>query len=247
MNSKKILIPGAMTFAGAACGFVSLVQLIDGRFVAGMLWMFVAVLFDGLDGKVASLLNCKSEIGSILDSHADVVSFALLPGVAIYLLFHRASHGNPWIELAAWSGGIGYTCAAVFREVRFMAFQVKRQRRQGFVGLPIAPPAGLHVAALTLANLIPETLQRPWPLAAIYGLVLWTAYLMTFSKLVYLRWGGGAIVLQALAAAAVGAVARFALGSSAIGLAGFFAAFCAIYVVYPPLHARFRRAPGQTG
>jgi len=244
MAKKKLWIPVALTLAGAGCGFASLIFLMQGRYVAGMLWMALAVFFDGIDGKIASVLDAKTELGAVLDSKADVVSFAVLPGVAAYLFFHRAPDGGLFATVAAWTAGIGYTCAGIFREVRFMVSQTNRTRGEGFIGLPIAPPAGLIVAMLSLANLYPHTLYQPMWQVVFFVVVASTAYLMIGSTINYLRWNGRAIALQTLVALPTGVAGYLALGTAGAFLAVYFMTFCSIYIAFHPVLALFRKLAG---
>jgi CDP-diacylglycerol--serine O-phosphatidyltransferase len=241
MTKKRIWIPAALTLAGAGCGFAAMIFLLQGRYVAGVLWMFLAVFFDGIDGKIASMLDAKSDLGAVLDSKADVVSFAVLPGVAAYLFFHRSPDNGLLLEIAAWTAGIGYTCAGIFREVRFMVGQTDRTRSEGFIGLPIAPPAGLIVAMLALANLFPRTLYQPAWQVAVFLIVALNAYLMTGSTINYLRWGGRAIAAQTFVAVTAGIAGYVALGTAGGFLAVYFIAFCAIYIAFHPVLALFRK------
>jgi CDP-diacylglycerol--serine O-phosphatidyltransferase len=241
MSKKKIWIPSALTFAGAGSGFVSLICLLEGRYVAGMLWMFLAVFFDGIDGKVASLLGARSELGAVLDSQCDVVSFALLPGVALFLFFQRSPQDGLLLEIAAWTAGIGYMCAGIFREVRFLATQMDRERSEGFIGLPIAPPAGLNVAMLSLANLFPHLFYRPGWHVAVFVVAALNAYLMTLGTINYHRWGGHAIVLQTLTALIAGVAAYVLLGTGGAFLAAFCFSFCAIYISFHPIQSLIQR------
>ena len=244
MARKKIWIPAVLTLAGVGCGFASLIFLVQGRYVAGMLWMFLAVSFDGIDGKVASMLDAKSELGAVLDSKADVVSFAVLPGVAAYLFFHRSPDDGLLLAVAAWSAGIGYTCAGIFREVRFMVTQTDRTRGEGFIGLPIAPPAGLIVAMLALANLYPHTLYRPAWQVVFFLIVALNAYLMTGSTINFLRWRGRAMAMQTLFALTAGTAGYFTLGGVGAFLAFYAIAFCAIYIAFHPVQALLRKVGG---
>lgn len=241
MGKKKIWIPTALTLACVGCGFAAMIFLVQGRYVAGMLWMFLAVFFDGIDGKVASMLDAGSGLGAVLDSKADVVSFAVLPGVAAYLFFHRSPDNGRLLEIAAWIAGIGYTCAGIFREVRFMVSQTDRTRSEGFIGLPIAPPAGLIVGMLALANLFPHTLYRPGWQVVVFLLVVLNAYLMTGSTINYRRWGGRAIAAQTLVALTVGFAGYVALGTVGAFLAVYSIAFCAIYISFHPVLALVRK------
>jgi len=240
MSNKKIWIPSALTFAGAGSGFVSLICLLEGRYVAGMLWMFLAVFFDGIDGKVASMLGARSKLGAVLDSQCDVVSFALLPGVAVYLFFQRSPQEGLLLDVAAWTAGIGYMCAGIFREVRFLATQVDRERGEGFIGLPIAPPAGLNVAMLSLANLFPHLFYKPGWQVAVFVVAALNTYLMTLSTINYLRWRGRAIALQTLTSLIAGVAAYLVLGTLVAFLSVFCFFFCAIYISVHPIRALFQ-------
>lgn len=231
MSAFKAWFPNILTLANAACGFVSLISLIEGRFVQGALWMFFATVFDGIDGKVASILGSKSQLGSHLDSLSDVISFGLVPGVSVYLFFQLYPQPSLLTQIAAWVGGIGYTCASILRETRFLVSQADRERGQGFIGLPIAPPAGLNVALLLLANLFPGTLYNPLGLTFVFFIVALNASLMTLSNINYLRWSGRAMALQAAISVVLGIGAYLALGTLGAFLTFFFIGFCSVYIL----------------
>ena len=97
---------------------------------------------------------------------------------------------------------------------------------------------------MALANLFPHTLYRPTWQVIYFMIVVLCAYLMTGSTINYLRWGGRAIAVQALAAVAVGVAAHLALGTPGTFLAVYFIAFCSIYIVFHPTLVLFRRTAG---
>ena len=223
-------LPNILTLLNVACGFAALISLVDERYVAAILWMFIATVFDGIDGKIAALLNSKSEIGKTLDSLSDVISFALLPGVAVYFLYARLPDPS-WLTLAiAWVVGIGYTCAGILREIRFLSGQSQRTRREGFIGLPIAPPAGFNVTIVSLVYLLPDVFMTPLVLVLVLGQIVLDAYLMTISNINYLRWGGKLIAVQAFTALFFGILGYLLLGTLSTALALFFMAFCLVYI-----------------
>jgi hypothetical protein len=74
----------------------------------------------------------------------------------------------------------------------------KRQSRKGFTGLPIAPPASLIVALVTLNALRPGLLPGFGMPILVFSIAVLGAYLMTLSQVEYLRWRGRGIGLQAL-------------------------------------------------
>lgn len=229
---------------GVGAGFISLVNLVEGRFVPGMLWMISAAVFDGIDGKVASLLNSRSEAGSAIDSLGDVLSFGLLPGFSLYLFYRNAPQDNTLTEIAAWVTGICYTWAGVMREVRFVSTQLERTRAEGFIGLPIAPPAGLNIGLVSLANLFPETLYNTAGLTLVLLIVITNIYLMTKSTINYKRWGGRAIALQMSVSIVPGIVAFIAWETFGAFVAVYLISVSSVYILTHLLQTLYRMRPG---
>lgn len=223
-------IPNMLTLGSVGCGFATLINLMEGQYTQAMLWMFLAVAFDGVDGKIAKLLDVKNETGPILDSLADVVSFALLPGFSLYLLYQNVPEASLLTTMAAWVVGIGYTCAGLLRATRFASSQTGRTRGQGFIGLPSPPPAGLTVALISLANLFPDIFYNQLSLIIIFFIVCLNVYLMTISSINYLRWGKQGIAIQSSIALMLGLFTYINLGTLGAFLAGFFIAFCGTYI-----------------
>ena len=69
------LLPNMITTAGLFAGFYAIVAAMNGRFEAAAVAIFVAMIMDGIDGRVARLTNTQSEFGVQYDSLADMVSF----------------------------------------------------------------------------------------------------------------------------------------------------------------------------
>lgn len=229
MNRKRIWIPSLVSVGNIVCGFVAIVYQFQGNMSGTMWWMFAAVLFDAFDGVVAAKLNAKSELGAQLDAFSDIVSFAMLPGLVLYQFFHTAPVPNFWTETVAWVAGIGYANAGIFRELRFLSIPPEQQNRKGFTGLPIAPPASLIVALVILNALRPGLLPTIGMQMLILGVAALGAYLMTISRVPYLRWRGKGIGLQALGGAVFGLWGGLGAGSIHVAGAAFFTAFSAIY------------------
>jgi|TARA_Y100000031_G_C8182449_1_gene367177 CDP-diacylglycerol--serine O-phosphatidyltransferase len=223
-------IPNLLTFASVGCGFTTLAQLLEQNYTAAMIWMCLAVLFDGLDGKAANLLGVKTESGPILDSLSDVISFAFLPGFSLYLFFSTAPETQVLTSAAAWVVGIGYTLGGLMRLVRFTVSQSDRDRGEGFVGLPSPPPAGLIIAFVSLAGQFPEALYHLTGLLFFCLIIGVNVYLMTFSNIVYWRWGALWIALQTGSSLVFAAIAYYYLGTIGAFLAIFYIAFCGIYI-----------------
>ena len=89
MNSKKIkrgvyLLPNILTTFGLFAGFFAIVLATKGQYADAAVAIFIAMLWDGLDGRVARLTNTQSEFGEQYDSMADLVSFGVAPALLMY-------------------------------------------------------------------------------------------------------------------------------------------------------------------
>lgn len=238
---KRIWIPTLISVGNIISGFVAIVYVFNGDLPKTMWWMVAAVLFDAFDGVVASRLNAKSEMGAQVDAFSDIVSFAMLPGFALFQFFQSAPSSGILLPIVAWVAGVGYAVAGIFRELRFLSLPPDQQSRKGFTGLPIAPPASLLVALIVLSNLKSDVLPLPWMLILVFILAMLGAYMMTISRMEYLRWKRG-ILFQALGASVFGIWGYVAIGNIHGAGAAFFVAFSAIYFFAHPVHQQIGRA-----
>ncbi|HRS53224.1 MAG TPA: CDP-alcohol phosphatidyltransferase family protein, partial [Bacteroidales bacterium] len=74
-------IPNLLTLINLLCGCIAIAMEFQGRYIVTITLIFIAAIFDFLDGFIARLLNAKSNIGKDLDSLSDIVSFGVLPGI----------------------------------------------------------------------------------------------------------------------------------------------------------------------
>lgn len=137
------LFPNLVTSAGLMAGFFSICKSFDGEFVTAAWAIFIAAMFDGLDGKIARLTKTTSEFGIQYDSLADMVSFGVAPGVLIYNFALRHSY----------SPGLGWAIALLFTvcgALRLARFNVQTATIDGrwFVGLPIPGGAGVLLSTV---------------------------------------------------------------------------------------------------
>ncbi len=141
------LLPNLLTTCGLFAGFYSIVASIDGNFERAALAIFAAMLFDGLDGRVARLTSTSSEFGKEFDSLSDMVSFGLAPAIVIYQwgVQRLAEYGALWGRLG-WLAAFLYVAAAAFRLARFNT-NVGVQDRRFFQGLA-SPAAAAGVASM---------------------------------------------------------------------------------------------------
>ena len=78
------LLPNLFTTAALFAGFYAIVAAMGGRFEDAAIAIFVAMVLDGADGRIARLTNTESAFGAEYDSLSDVVSFGLAPALVIY-------------------------------------------------------------------------------------------------------------------------------------------------------------------
>ncbi|RIL02192.1 MAG: CDP-diacylglycerol--serine O-phosphatidyltransferase [Proteobacteria bacterium] len=81
---RRFLVPNAVTLGGMFCGFLACIYAASGRFEKAAIAIFIAILLDGLDGRVARKLNATSKFGLEFDSLSDLVSFGVAPAFLIY-------------------------------------------------------------------------------------------------------------------------------------------------------------------
>src|SRR4026207_1083117 len=78
------LLPNLFTTASLFAGFYAIVQAMNGRFDQAAIAIFVAMVLDSLDGRVARLTKTQSAFGAEYDSLSDMVSFGLAPALVVY-------------------------------------------------------------------------------------------------------------------------------------------------------------------
>ncbi len=148
--SLKRHIPNALTCCNLLSGCFSILFLASGMPVKAALMVFVAGLFDFLDGFAARLLHVHSPIGADLDSLSDVVSFGVAPG---FIMFWLMSHASD-LPSVVWLGISVLPCLAfllpVFSALRLAKFNIDDTQKTSFRGIP-APGMAIFIASLPLA------------------------------------------------------------------------------------------------
>ncbi len=134
------LLPNLLTTAGLFSGFFAVVSSMNGHFEAAAIAIFVAMIFDGLDGRVARMTNTQSEFGAEYDSMADMVSFGIAPGLVAY---NWALSG---MGKFGWLAAFVFVAGAALRLARFNT-QVGVADKRYFQGLA-SPAAAAVIASL---------------------------------------------------------------------------------------------------
>ena len=137
------LLPNLFTTAALFCGFYAVVSAMSGAFSAASVAIFVAMILDGLDGRVARLINAQSKFGAEYDSLSDMVSFGVAPALVSFswALHHLGKFG--------WMVAFIYAACTALRLARFNT-QVETADKRFFTGLP-SPSAAAVVAGMVWA------------------------------------------------------------------------------------------------
>lgn len=137
------LLPNLFTTAVLFSGFYAIVAATDGNFDRAGIAIFIAMVCDGLDGRIARWTNTQSDFGKEYDSLSDMVAFGLAPAVVAYQwgVARIAEYGAVWGRLG-WLATFFYAACAAFRLARFNARAAGADKRY-FEGLPSPSGAAL--------------------------------------------------------------------------------------------------------
>ncbi|HEY5808279.1 MAG TPA: CDP-diacylglycerol--serine O-phosphatidyltransferase [Povalibacter sp.] len=138
-------LPNLLTTGTLFGGFYAIVAAIDGNFSRAGTAIFVAMLFDTLDGRVARWTHTQSDFGKEYDSLCDMVAFGLAPAIVVYQwgIERIADYGRFWGRFG-WLAAFFYAVAAGLRLARFNSRAAVADKRY-FEGLP-SPSAAATVA-----------------------------------------------------------------------------------------------------
>lgn len=135
------LLPNLATTGALFFGFFAIITAIDLRFERAILAIFMASLFDMLDGRIARWTKSESLFGANYDTLSDVISFGIAPSILAYQWGLNA--------LGKYGFAISFLIAAttVLRLARFNA-QVETQKKDYFQGLPSPAAAGMIASTI---------------------------------------------------------------------------------------------------
>lgn len=138
------LLPNAITTAALFFGFYAVVQAMNGVFENAAIGIFVAMVFDGMDGRVARMTNTQSAFGEQYDSLADMVSFGVAPALVMY----------EWVlkdfGKLGWLAAFIYCAGAALRLARFNT-NIGVVDKRFFQGMPSPAAAALIAGFVWLA------------------------------------------------------------------------------------------------
>ncbi len=141
MNLRRrgiYLLPNLFTTGALFAGFYAIVQAMNGKFEHAAVAIFIAMVLDGLDGRVARMTHTQSEFGAEYDSLSDMVSFGVAPSLVMYEWALRGM--GKW----GWFAAFIYCVATALRLARFNT-NIDVVDKNYFQGLP-SPAAAALVA-----------------------------------------------------------------------------------------------------
>ena len=132
------LLPNLFTSAALFSGFFAIVQAMNGHFELAAIAIFIAMVLDGLDGRVARMTNTQSAFGAEYDSLSDMVSFGVAPALILYIWALKP------LGKLGWLAAFMYCACAALRLARFNTkLEDEHQDKRYFQGLPSPGAAAL--------------------------------------------------------------------------------------------------------
>lgn len=139
-------IPNTITCLNLFSGCLACLAAMEGNFLLAFLLVMLAAVFDFFDGMAARVLKAYSAIGKELDSLADMVSFGVAPGFAVFFALQPIAESLP---LATY---IPYPYIAflipVFSALRLAKFNVDERQTTSFIGMPTPANAMFWMSAI---------------------------------------------------------------------------------------------------
>ena len=172
-GTKKVrrgiyLWPNLITTAALLCGFYSIIASTNGDYSQAIYAIFLAALFDGLDGRVARAIGAQSAFGEQFDSLSDLLAFGVAPAILMY----------SWSLNDLGRIGLGccfiYTACAAFRLARFNV-QIGSVDKRYFIGIASPLAAIIVISLIWVGKGNPDVFLLDQPLFQIIN-----AFLMVF-------------------------------------------------------------------
>lgn len=134
------LLPNLFTTGALFAGFYAIVAATNGAYEPAAVAIFISMIFDGLDGRVARMTNTQSEFGAQYDSLSDCISFGVAPALVAY------TWALSIMGKIGWMVAFIYAACAALRLARFNV-QIETADKRYFTGLP-SPSAAALVAGM---------------------------------------------------------------------------------------------------
>lgn len=176
---QYITVPNLFTAINLFCGFLSVLMTIGGHYVAAGWIIFMAGIFDGIDGRIARASGGNSDFGLQMDSLADVISAGIAPSVLVYEYYFKNIGNHLALGLMLSFLPLLF---ATFRLARYNVLTQQDGRKSYYIGLP-AP-----MSANMLASLVILHRHVGWPIILRALLILTPALSLAMAS--HLRYEG---------------------------------------------------------
>ncbi len=170
------LLPNLFTTAAFFSGFYAIVAATNDKFEQAAVAVLVAMILDGLDGRIARMTNTQSAFGAEYDSLADLASFGLAPALVMYEWSLTYMRDISWqMGKLGWLAAFIYAVAAALRLARFNTRASSTDKRY-FQGLPSPSAAAVLIGMVWVCfdNDIAgaSVVFLAWPLTVITGVLM---------------------------------------------------------------------------
>jgi CDP-diacylglycerol--serine O-phosphatidyltransferase len=149
----RAVVPNAVTALALCSGLSGIRFAITGEWDKALMFIGIAALLDGLDGRIARMLRGQSRFGAELDSLSDVVAFGVAPALIIYLWVLQVENSPSW-RTYGWVFALAYAVCMALRLARFNAridAEDQPHKSAGFLtGVPAPAGAGMMLLPILL-------------------------------------------------------------------------------------------------
>lgn len=140
------LLPNLFTTMTLFGGFYAIVMAMDGRFEAACIGVLVAMIADGLDGRVARMTGTATDFGKEYDSLCDMVAFGVAPAIVMYAFSLQYLADYPWFGgKVGWVIAFTYCACAALRLARFNVLAAIASSNKDFYGVPSPSAAAVVI------------------------------------------------------------------------------------------------------
>ncbi|WP_245548328.1 CDP-alcohol phosphatidyltransferase family protein, partial [Gordonia araii] len=167
-RSARVVIPSALTILAVCAGLTAVRLAAENHIDLALALVVGAALLDGIDGRVARMMNATSKIGAELDSLADAINFGVVPALLLSITL------MPGQDLG-WAIVLVYCCAIILRLARFNTLSDDENApgytRDFFVGVPAPAAALIALGPLGLHQGLGDGWWSSFPMVAAWTLL----------------------------------------------------------------------------
>jgi CDP-diacylglycerol--serine O-phosphatidyltransferase len=145
-------LPDCITLTNAFVGMLAVMYIFDSACKLGACLILLAIVLDGIDGRIAKILKKQHELGRYLDSAADNISFCIAPAVLLYKSYYKLELGTAFTSLENALVVLVVALIIVFGTIRLARFAYQKEDKLNyFLGLPTAAFALFIVILYSIA------------------------------------------------------------------------------------------------